>query len=826
MCKKLCFLISFILVLTLAPKTYGIVIGDFEDSNDGWVLMAAVTEGSTIDYNDTVGVTLNNRSLKLWVPIGEEDNTWWIEALQFNLLADPNLGLVDEFFNNDTFSMDVTRLVPDWPPTETWEANAFILVVNGGSDLGDFWGDVGDSEYWWTTMPDANLPRTITWDYSGVKDEFDPNSVTFLEFLLILKTANYTEGTYYFDNIQLLSTTPAHGPNPADGAIDVPWDTILSWVPGVYTDTHDVYLGTDFNDVNDASIGNDPCGVLMSQDQEPNFYNPGGLEFGTTYYWRVDEVNEAHIDEMWKGPVWSFTTANYIVVDDMESYNGLLPDDPNSNNIWCVWKEGFGYGSEQYPPIYCGNGTGSSIGDINTDSYTEETIVHGGGQSMPYYYDNTATGRNWCDEPITLFYSETERTFDGPQDWTAEGVKALTLWFYGDPNNDANATEQLYVKVNGVKKLYDGNMDDIREIIWHEWTVDLTDFNGVDPNSVATLAIGFGDEDNTTMPGGSGKVYFDDIRLYLSRCVPARGKPVGDLNNDCEVGYADLAVVAGDWLVTDYNANPLMAWYKLDDGSGTTAVDSSANGNNGTLEGSPVWVVTGQVNGALQFDDGNDYVDLGDDELFNPTGSFSIALWAYIEDWSQEWSHVMISRRGEWGVGWQLRRNGAWWGLGAADGICFSTGGVGHAGTAINDTPTDAPPPLNQWVHIAAVYDSTNSKKRIYIDGVEQVEYATDPWPINPTTHNVYLGARANADNDGQEAFFTGMLDDVRLYDKALLQEEIASVMGGGEGSVSHYHPVVSPAELYEAEPQGSKVINFMDFAIWAQTWLDEQMWP
>jgi hypothetical protein len=397
------------------------------------------------------------------------------------------------------------------------------------------------------------------------------------------------------------------------------------------------------------------------------------------------------------------------------------------------------------------------------------------------------------------------------------------LWFYGDTDNDANATEQMYVKLNGVKVNYDGDMNDIQQASWQEWNIDLAEF-GIDLTNVTEIAIGFGDENNTT-PGGSGVVYFDDIRLYRVRCLPTRRKPVGDFDNDCQVSHSDLAVMADDWLVADYNAETLMSWYKFDEGSGTMASDSSINGIDGILAGNPQWV-DGQIGGALQFDGGDDYVDLGDDPVFNPSGSFSITLWAYITDWSQEWSHVMISNRGELGIGWQLRRNGAWWGLGASDGICFSTGGAGHAGTGINDTPTDEAPPLNQWIHIACVYDNADNNKRIYLDGEEQVLYHTNPGAINPSTYNVYIGARANEDNTGPEAFFTGMLDDVRLYDKALSQAEIASIMDGTLGTVSNYHPVQSSADLHQAELPGSKAVNFRDFAVLADMWLEEQLWP
>jgi len=97
-------------------------------------------------------------------------------------------------------------------------------------------------------------------------------------------------------------------PSPADDATDVPRDVTLSWKPGEYADKHDVYFGTSFSDVNDASKIN-PLGVLAIQNQDANTYDPVGLlEFGKTYYWRIDEVNApptSHI--VFKGDIWKFT---------------------------------------------------------------------------------------------------------------------------------------------------------------------------------------------------------------------------------------------------------------------------------------------------------------------------------------------------------------------------------------------------------------------------------------------------------------------------------------------------------------------------------------
>ena len=100
----------------------------------------------------------------------------------------------------------------------------------------------------------------------------------------------------------------ASEPDPEDVTTDVAVDTVVTWIPGEFAATHDVYIGTSFDDVNDASKAN-PMGVLLSQGQAVTAYDPADLlEFNTTYYWRIDEVNAAPDNTIFKGPVWSFTT--------------------------------------------------------------------------------------------------------------------------------------------------------------------------------------------------------------------------------------------------------------------------------------------------------------------------------------------------------------------------------------------------------------------------------------------------------------------------------------------------------------------------------------
>ena len=118
------------------------------------------------------------------------------------------------------------------------------------------------------------------------------------------------EGPYVAGIQPSSATTPVKSanPSPAAGATDVPRDIVLSWTAGAFAATHDVYFGLAFDDVNSASRAS-PMGVLVSQGQAAADYDPAGvLDFSQTYYWRVDEVNAAPDNTIFKGDVWSFTT--------------------------------------------------------------------------------------------------------------------------------------------------------------------------------------------------------------------------------------------------------------------------------------------------------------------------------------------------------------------------------------------------------------------------------------------------------------------------------------------------------------------------------------
>jgi len=265
-------------------------------------------------------------------------------------------------------------------------------------------------------------------------------------------------------------------PSPANSAVDITQTPILTWTPGVFGASHEVYFGTDASSLELKSSGN-----LGSEN-----YESGLLEWNTTYYWRIDEANSTNADSPWTGPVWSFATASFLIVDDMENYNDINEGEPASNRIYLAWIDGF-----DNPAV-----NGSVVGNANPP-FAEQTIVHSGNQSMPFAYDN-AVGK-----------SEATLTLTSNRDWTVNGVNSLTIWYRGAPTN---AAEPMYVVLNGTAGVTNDNPDAAKATAWTEWTIDLQAF-GVNLTNVNTITLGFGNRNNP-VAGGAGMVFFDDIRLY------------------------------------------------------------------------------------------------------------------------------------------------------------------------------------------------------------------------------------------------------------------------------------------------------------------------
>jgi hypothetical protein len=378
-------------------------------------------------------------------------------------------------------------------PQPTWIQYEFgqvhkvdrMLVWNSNQDLEDVMGlgakDVvieysADGEAWTSLSPvqlaqAAGSPTLTaqTVDLGGIAAKFIRLTIE-SNWGGILPQYGLSEVRFFYVPVQ------AREPQPQTGAVEVGVDAILKWRSGRDAAVHDVYFGADAE------------ALPLVDTVADTRYDPGLLDLDTTYYWRIDEVNEAEPVGVWQGNLWSFTTRKFMVIDDFEGYT----DDMEAGKaIFQTWIDG----DE--------NGTGSTVGRPQAP-FAERAVIHSGLQSMPLFYENV--------DGVSV--SEANLTLDPAQDWTQSGVTTLVVHFRGDLNNDA---AQFYVAINDSKVVYPGSPGILASRVWTQWNIDLA-ATGADLQNVAKLSVG-------VEGSGSGVVYVDDIRLY--REAPATVEPVG-----------------------------------------------------------------------------------------------------------------------------------------------------------------------------------------------------------------------------------------------------------------------------------------------------------
>lgn len=216
----------------------------------------------------------------------------------------------------------------------------------------------------------------------------------------------------------------AWNPSPAMGqVVDVRYAEPLSWSAGDKATRHDVYLGTDKAAVEAATPAT--AGIYRGRQEQTTYSLGEPLAWKQSYYWRIDEV--AADGTIAGGKVWSFAVADFLIVDNFESYTNDSP-----NRVFQTWVDGVGFSADDFfTQDNPGNGTGAAVGhDIWSEgtAYTsimETGFVHGGKQSMPLYYDNSSAD--------TKYKSEVDRTWAEAQDWTVGGVNTLQVCFRGNP---------------------------------------------------------------------------------------------------------------------------------------------------------------------------------------------------------------------------------------------------------------------------------------------------------------------------------------------------------------------------------------------------------
>jgi hypothetical protein len=267
-----------------------------------------------------------------------------------------------------------------------------------------------------------------------------------------------------FDNVFSVSDGPAAvNPSPADGAAAVSIDADLSWLEAEFATSRDLWFGRK--------------GAMEKIEQSPEgvTFDPGTLEFGQTYQWRVDQIGPSGTVT---GRTWTFTAANYMTAEDFSSYT-------DNAALMAAWVDNI----PDWDYVFLG-----------TDSV--------GNNSIRFELQNQF-------EP---YFTEATRTFDSPQDWTAHGVEALSLSFVGEHENNEHLMYLVLEDAAGQSlKVEHPFTFAVQSDTWRQWTLALAQFTdaSVDLACVKKCTIGFGDGTDSGQAGDDRDIVFiDDINLY------------------------------------------------------------------------------------------------------------------------------------------------------------------------------------------------------------------------------------------------------------------------------------------------------------------------
>jgi hypothetical protein len=272
------------------------------------------------------------------------------------------------------------------------------------------WMVLGDVEFAQATAKSDYTANTAI-DFGGVAGKY---------VRLTINSGYGPLGQFGLSEVQF-TQVPAHArePQPADDAANVVVGTTLDWRAGREAVSHEVYLSTD------------PDALALAGTVDTASFMPSALEFGMDYYWQVVEVNEADEISAWDGPVWSFQTQDYALIEGFESY------DDEDDRIYDTWLDGWV------------NDTGSTVGYLESP-FAETSNVNSGSQAMPLAYDNSAA-------PM---YSETEYDLGGMK-LNGNGADSLRLFVSGQAPAFAESTDGS-IFMNGIGADIWGTADEFR----------------------------------------------------------------------------------------------------------------------------------------------------------------------------------------------------------------------------------------------------------------------------------------------------------------------------------------------------------------------------
>lgn len=281
-------------------------------------------------------------------------------------------------------------------------------------------------------------------------------------------------------------------PKPGSDAVIDDLSPTLQWIAGKSAVTHNVYFGQ-------------AADSQEFQTQTSSLsWAPGLLKPATTYYWRVDAVNTASPESPWVGDVWNFTTVNYVSLEDFESYI----DEADLQSSWAI---------SQDDPNNLQSAELLSIA---------QNVYHTGSQGLKMVYDFTS--ENTSVASFAPYYTN----------WQQADIRSISVYVLAPiTNDDAELQFELSDGTNTSTVSYD-DFTAIADGMWHEVNIDVSLFSNIDLSNIQSMSF------IAAGTSGSGKIYFDDVRIYVQR---AMGQQPGDITGDYMVTLEDFALLASQW---------------------------------------------------------------------------------------------------------------------------------------------------------------------------------------------------------------------------------------------------------------------------------------
>jgi len=247
-----------------------------------------------------------------------------------------------------------------------------------------------------------------------------------------------------------------------------------------------------------------------------------------------------------------------------------------------------------------------------------------------------------------------------------------------------------------------------------------------------------------------------DVRDLMILCKDwlSGGQPTAaDINRDSVVNFHDFALLAANWL-QDISEGGLVVHWKLDETHGDIAYDSA--GNNDATVHNGVWD-EGRINGALQFNGFNTYMDCGDSEALGPE-QMTFTMWLRPEHTGGMRYIVSRANKNVDETDYALMRH-------LTGQLEFAVGQLGSDAVSVLSI---AQTPLNEWSHVAVCLKG--SEASIYMNGQWDAS-ANYAQRVPREGHRLAISSY-----QGSTRFYNGKIDDVRIYNQALSAEEIETL--------------------------------------------------